>query len=58
MRKENCALFIKLMASELVAPLGGGGGGGFPNDYASVILIQWLCVKLITEGGECKCSKN
>ena len=24
--------------------------GGFPNNYASVILTQLLCVKLITEG--------
>ena len=25
------------------------GGEGFSNDYASVILTQQLCVKLITE---------
>ena len=35
------------------------GGRGVPNDCASVIVTQWLCVKLITEGeGGLKSSKN
>ena len=37
---------------------GGGGGGVFPNDYASVILTQWLCVKLIRGGGGVKMFQN
>ena len=39
------------------------GGGGFPNDYASVILIRWLCVKVTPNsieetGGLCNPGTN